>query len=97
MPGSVLTALIASAPPSAIAFAMPRTSVAAGETLTIKGRSVARRTAAVTSPAAVTVVGLVDPVDAATETDEAEVELWLEIPRALDSGDIAATTANSGE
>jgi hypothetical protein len=55
------------------------------------------RTAAVTSPAAVTVVGLVDPVDAATETDEAEVELWLEIPRALESGDIAATRANSGE
>ena len=55
------------------------------------------RTAAVTSPAAVTVVGLVDPSDAATETDEAEVELWLEIPRALESGDIATTTANSGE
>ena len=47
MPGSVLTALIASAPALAMRLAMPRTSVAAGESLTISGRSVAPRTAAV--------------------------------------------------
>ena len=39
-------ALIASAPASAIAWAMPRMSVAAGDSLTISGRSVALRTAA---------------------------------------------------
>ena len=45
-------ALIESAPASAIAFAMPRTSVAAGESFTISGRSVAARTDAVTAAAA---------------------------------------------
>ena len=52
MPDSVLTAEMASAPASSIALAMARTSVAAGDSLTISGRSVAARTAVVTSAAA---------------------------------------------
>ena len=52
MPLSVLIAVSASAPASAIAFAMGRTSATLGLSFTSNGRSVARRTAAVTSPAA---------------------------------------------
>ena len=52
MPDSVLMALMASAPAASMAWAMARTSATFGESLTISGRSVARRTAAVTAPAA---------------------------------------------
>ena len=45
-------AQIASAPASSIALAMGRTSATLGESLTSSGSSVARRTAAVTAPAA---------------------------------------------
>ena len=41
------------------------------------------RTAAEGSPVAVTVVGLIDSDDAAADTDDVEVEVWLEIPRSL--------------
>ncbi|MDQ0895382.1 hypothetical protein [Agromyces ramosus] len=41
------------------------------------------RTAAEGSPVAVTVVGLIDSEDEAADTDDVEVELWLEIPRSL--------------
>ncbi|MFB9309252.1 membrane protein implicated in regulation of membrane protease activity [Agromyces hippuratus] len=41
------------------------------------------RTAAEASSVAVTVVGLRESVGSAADTDEAEVELWLEIPRKL--------------
>jgi hypothetical protein len=52
IPDSVLIAVRASAPASATARAIGRTSATFGESLTSSGRSVARRTAAVTSPAA---------------------------------------------
>ncbi|QAY74604.1 hypothetical protein ET445_15950 [Agromyces protaetiae] len=42
------------------------------------------RTAAEGTPVAVTVVGLVAPEGGAHETEDAEVELWLEIPRGDD-------------
>lgn len=41
------------------------------------------RTAAEASPVAVTVVGLRESDGSASDSDEAEVELWLEIPRAF--------------
>ena len=52
IPDSVLIAVSASAPASAIARAIGRTSATFGESLTSSGRSVARRTAAVTPAAA---------------------------------------------
>ena len=45
-------AVSASAPASSMAFAIGRTSATFGDSFTRSGRSVARRTAAVTSPAA---------------------------------------------
>jgi hypothetical protein len=41
------------------------------------------RTAAESSPVAVTLVGLIDSDDAAIDTDDVEVEVWMEIPRTL--------------
>ena len=52
MPDSVLIAVSASAPASAMARAIGRMSATFGDSLTSSGRSVARRTAAVTSAAA---------------------------------------------
>ena len=52
IPDSVLIAVSASAPASAMARAIGRMSATFGDSLTSSGRSVARRTAAVTSPAA---------------------------------------------
>ena len=39
------------------------------------------RTAAESSPVAVTLVGLIDANEAAIDTEDVEVEVWLEIPR----------------
>ena len=52
IPDRVLIAVRASAPASAMARAIGRMSATFGDSLTSSGRSVARRTAAVTSPAA---------------------------------------------
>ena len=52
MPDNVFTAVRASAPASAMARAIGRTSATLGDSFTRSGRSVTRRTAAVTSPAA---------------------------------------------
>ena len=41
------------------------------------------RTAAESSPVAVTLVGLIDADDPGDDTDDVEVEVWLEIPRAV--------------
>ena len=51
-PGQRVDAVRASAPASAIARAIGRTSATFGDSFTSSGRSVARRTAAVTAPAA---------------------------------------------
>src|SRR5258706_5450599 len=51
IPDKVLIAVKASAPAAAIALAIGRTSATLGESLTRSGRSVARRTAAVTAAA----------------------------------------------
>ncbi len=52
IPDSVFTAESASAPASAIAVAIGRMSATLGESFTIRGSSVARRTARVTAAAA---------------------------------------------
>ena len=73
IPDSVLIAVSASAPAASMARAIGRTSATFGDSFTSSGRSVARRTAAVTAPAAARVDRELDP--ALADVRAADVQL----------------------